>query len=94
MKSIVAGQRVFTALEFTELAFGLGLEPELLSGVPDESAEEWAARTDALRDILADLAEQDPQAAEFARALMKLAPAPLPFGKRSGRRPAWSAVAA
>ncbi|MFE0459581.1 hypothetical protein ACFW1A_10005 [Kitasatospora sp. NPDC058965] len=92
MKSIVAGQRAVSALEFTELA--LGVDVELFAGVPGESEIGRAARLDAARDILADLDQEDPQAAEFARALLMMAPVPMRFGRRSGRRPVWSAVAA
>ncbi|MFE0460502.1 hypothetical protein ACFW1A_14780 [Kitasatospora sp. NPDC058965] len=91
MKSIVAGQHAVTRLEFAELAFGVDLE--LFAGKAGETAQEWAARTDAARDIWAELAEQDPEAAAFAADLMKLAAVPL-RRRRAGGRPQWSAVAA
>ncbi|MGC0317516.1 hypothetical protein [Kitasatospora acidiphila] len=91
MKSIVAGQQPVTVLEFAELAFGVDLE--LFFGVSGESPEEWAARTDAARDILADLAKESPEAKAFADELKKLIPTPM-RRRRAGGRPVWSAVAA
>lgn len=95
MKSIVAGQRAVSALEFTELALGVDADPfgALFAGVVGESAQEWAARTDVARDVLAELWESDPESAAVATELMSLAPVPI-RRKSAGRRPAWSGVAA
>ncbi|WP_327067800.1 hypothetical protein [Kitasatospora sp. NBC_01302] len=95
MKSIVAAQQPVTALELIELMLGVDADPlgALFGGVAGESEEEWAARTDAARDILADLAMEAPELAAFAVELMRAAPVRL-HRPRSGRRPVWSEMAA
>lgn len=95
MKSIVAGQRVVSALEFTELALGVDADPfgALFGGVAGESVKEWEARTDVAREVLAELREMDPESAEIAVELMRTAPVPL-RRVQSGRRPEWSEIAA
>ncbi|WP_215909470.1 hypothetical protein [Streptacidiphilus fuscans] len=72
---MVAGHEAFDTFEFTELA--LGVEHQLFAGVPGESETERAARLDAARDMLPDLADEDPELAAYAQLLMRQAPIPL-----------------
>ncbi|MFI9269806.1 hypothetical protein ACIGXM_03670 [Kitasatospora sp. NPDC052896] len=90
MKLIVAGQRAGSAFEFAELALGVdGREFDaLFAGVWGESPEEWAARTDVAREVLAELWETDPESAAVAAELLRSAPVPIrrmAGGRRSGR---------
>ncbi|MGV9265521.1 hypothetical protein ACWDRR_12755 [Kitasatospora sp. NPDC003701] len=57
MKSIVAGQRAVSAREFAELALGVDNAPfdALFGGVAGESTDEYQARTDVAREVLAEL---------------------------------------
>lgn len=68
MRTIVAGQTVFSGSEFAELA--LGVDPELFTGVEGETASERAARLDVARDVLADLRREAPELAEYAANLL------------------------
>lgn len=68
MRTIVAGRVAFSGVEFAELA--LGVDPVLFVGVPGESASERAARLDAARDVLAELAREEPELAEHAARLL------------------------
>ncbi|GAB7182164.1 hypothetical protein ATKI12_1995 [Kitasatospora sp. Ki12] len=88
MKSIVAGQRAVSALEFAELALGVDNEPfgALFGGVAGESVTEYQARTDVAREVLAELWETDPESAEIAAELLKTAPVPLHRPRPAGRR--------
>ncbi|MFF1265805.1 hypothetical protein ACFVZE_08260 [Streptomyces anulatus] len=90
MKSIVAGREPVTATEFVELALGIDLE--LFTGSPTESAMDRAARLDVAREVLADLRESDPETAAYAESLMRALPLKQhPSGRRArratGRRP-------
>jgi hypothetical protein len=76
---MVAGHEAYDTFEFTELA--LGIDRELFAGCADETDADRAARLDAARDVLADLAGDDPELAAYAQILMRQAPVPL-------RRPA------
>ncbi|MEU8512068.1 hypothetical protein AB0C76_10825 [Kitasatospora sp. NPDC048722] len=89
MKSIVAGQRAVSALEYTELALGIDNDPfgALFGGVAGESPAEYAARTDVAREVLAELWESDPESAEVAAELLRTAPVPLRRPRPAGRRP-------
>ncbi|MFH8482752.1 hypothetical protein [Streptomyces sp. NPDC018055] len=69
MKTIVAGREPVTATEFIELALGIDLE--LFTGSPTESAMDRAARLDVAREVLADLRESDPETAAYAENLMR-----------------------
>ncbi|MFG2903676.1 hypothetical protein ACGF13_01220 [Kitasatospora sp. NPDC048286] len=79
MRSIVAGQHAVDSQEFAELA--LGVDEELFTGVPGESALEYRARMDVALAVLADLRREDPVLAAYAERLLSMAPVPL-------RRPA------
>ncbi|MET8740314.1 hypothetical protein [Streptomyces sp. NPDC004728] len=82
MKSIVAGREPVTATEFVELALGIDLE--LFTGPAVESAMERAARLDVAHEVLAELRESDPEAAAYAKSLLRT----LPLKRQpSGRRP-------
>ncbi|MEV7600463.1 hypothetical protein AB0O91_24120 [Kitasatospora sp. NPDC089797] len=70
MKLYVGAQRVLTARELVELAFGYGIDAELFTGTEDESAEDRMARLDVAREVLRDL---DGPAARFASGLMRTA---------------------
>ncbi|MET8445641.1 hypothetical protein ABZV28_32945 [Streptomyces sp. NPDC004981] len=72
MKSIVAGREPVTATEFVELALGIDLE--LFTGSPTESAMDRAARLDVAREVLADLRDCDPETAAYAESLMRALP--------------------
>ncbi|MFJ7082805.1 hypothetical protein ACIQU8_06150 [Streptomyces griseus] len=89
MKNIVAGREPVTATEFVELALGIDLE--LFTGPGVESPLERAARLDVAAEVLADLEDSDPEAAAYARSLMRTLPLkPLPAAgrpRRSVRRP-------
>ncbi|MGW4894424.1 hypothetical protein ACWEQL_19450 [Kitasatospora sp. NPDC004240] len=89
MKLIVAGQRAVSALEYAELALGVDSDPfgALFGGVAGESAQEWAARTDVAREVLAELYEVDPESAEVAAELLRTAPVPLHRAVGVRRRP-------
>jgi hypothetical protein len=76
---MVAGHTAYDTFEFAELA--LGIDRELFAGLADETDTERAARLDAARDVLADLAGDDPELTTYAQILMRQAPVPL-------RRPA------
>ncbi|WP_370109448.1 hypothetical protein [Streptacidiphilus sp. MAP12-33] len=69
---MVAGHEAASADELVALAFGI--DRELFAGVPGETAMERAARLDVAAEVLASL---DPEAARFARELLRSAPAPL-----------------
>jgi hypothetical protein len=85
MKCIVAGHEAVTAAEFAELAFGIDLE--LFAGpAVAESDEDRAARLDVAREVLAELREQDPQAAAFAEFLLRTSPLKSPPAVRRSRR--------
>ncbi|MFJ9693671.1 hypothetical protein [Kitasatospora sp. NPDC101183] len=88
MKSIVAGQRAVSALEYTELALGIDSAPfdALFGGVVGESMAQYAARTDVAREVLAELWESDPESAEVAAELLRTAPVPLHRPRPAGRR--------
>ncbi|RKT18157.1 hypothetical protein BX285_2574 [Streptomyces sp. 1114.5] len=88
MKSIVAGQRAVSALEYTELALGIDNDPfgSLFGGVAGESVAQYAARTDVAREVLAELWESDPESAEVAAELLRTAPVPLHRPRPAGRR--------
>ncbi|MDY0809903.1 hypothetical protein [Kitasatospora purpeofusca] len=88
MKSIVAGQRATSALEFTELALGVDNDPfgSLFGGVAGESVTECLARTDVAREVLAELWESDPESAEIAAELLRTAPVPLVRPRTAARR--------
>ncbi|BFV58281.1 hypothetical protein KCMC57_up33850 [Kitasatospora sp. CMC57] len=75
MRSIVAGQTAFGTEEFAELA--LGVDAELFSGVPGESAEERVVRLDVAFAVLEDLRREDFELAAYAERLMRSAPVPL-----------------
>ncbi|MBK5994464.1 hypothetical protein JHN53_23010 [Streptomyces sp. MBT58] len=83
MKSIVAGRWPVTATEFVELALGIDLE--LFTGSPTESAMDRAARLDVAREVLADLWESDPETAAYAESLLRALPLKQPHP--TGRRP-------
>ncbi|MFJ7523844.1 hypothetical protein ACIQ1S_02850 [Streptomyces griseus] len=89
MKTIVAGREPVTATEFVELALGIDLE--LFTGSPTESAMDRAARLDVAREVLADLRESDPETAAYAESLMRALPLKQhPSGRRArgtARRP-------
>ncbi|MYR36536.1 hypothetical protein GTX14_06010 [Streptomyces sp. SID4944] len=89
MKNIVAGREPVTATEFVELALGIDLE--LFTGPAVESPLERAARLDVAVEVLADLEDTDPEAAAYARSLMRTLPLkPLPTvgrTRRTARRP-------
>ncbi|MFD8605834.1 hypothetical protein AMK14_30290 [Streptomyces sp. TSRI0445] len=72
MKSIVAGREPVTATEFVELALGIDLE--LFTGSPTESAMDRAARLDVAREVLAELRESDPETAAYAESLLRALP--------------------
>ncbi|WP_327073805.1 hypothetical protein OG196_22925 [Kitasatospora purpeofusca] len=95
MKSIVAGQRACSPLEFAELALGVDSDPfgSLFGGVAGESVDEYGARTDVAREVLAELWESDPESAAVAAELMRSAPVPL-VRPRTGARRQRSGVAA
>ncbi|MFH9121715.1 hypothetical protein [Streptomyces globisporus] len=82
MKSIVAGREPVTATEFVELALGIDLE--LFTGSPTESAMDRAARLDVAREVLAELRESDPETAAYAESLLRELPLKRPC--RNGRR--------
>ncbi|KOG80993.1 MULTISPECIES: hypothetical protein [Streptomyces] len=85
MKNIVAGREPVTATEFVELALGIDLE--LFTGPTVESPLEQAARLDVAFEVLADLEDADPEAAAYARSLMRTLPLkPLPAAARRPRR--------
>ncbi|MFF8645032.1 hypothetical protein [Streptomyces sp. NPDC015345] len=97
MKCIVAGHTAVTAKEFAELALGFaehaaGFDPELFTGMADETEQERAARLTVARDVIAELREVDPVAAAYAQALLKAsdlpkqAPRPRRARKASVRR--------
>ncbi|MFI2617579.1 hypothetical protein [Streptomyces sp. NPDC018584] len=95
MKCIVAGHTAVTAKEFAELALGFaeyaaGFDPELFTGVAEESEEERAARLTVARDVIAELREVDPVAAAYARALLKAGDLPqqAPRPRRARKAPA------
>lgn len=93
MKSIVAGQRAVDSEEFAELA--LGVDSELFTGVPGESAIEREVRMDVALAVLADLRREDPELAAYAERLLKAAPVPLFTARRTAvRRSAGLGVAA
>ncbi|UED88813.1 hypothetical protein [Streptomyces profundus] len=69
MRSFIGDQEIATEYEMTELAIGLGTDPELWLGSEGESEEERAARLDAAADILAD----DPELAGPVARLTALA---------------------
>jgi hypothetical protein len=75
LRNIVAGQEAVTRAEYLELA--AGFDPELFAGVPGESAEERAVRLDVAGDVLAELREDDPEAAEMASELLRTAAVPM-----------------
>jgi hypothetical protein len=75
LRNIVAGQEAVTRAEYLELA--AGFDPELFAGVPGESADEQAARLDVAGEVLAELRDEDPQAAEMASELMRTAAVPM-----------------
>ncbi|WP_405536395.1 hypothetical protein OG787_24545 [Streptomyces sp. NBC_00075] len=83
MKCIVAGHEAVTATEFAELAFGIDLE--LFAGPAKESAEDRAIRLDVAREVLAELREDDPQAAAYAATLLRTSP--LKDARAVARRP-------
>jgi len=83
MKCIVAGHEAVTAREFAELAFGIDLE--LFTGSPAESDSDRAVRLDVAREVLAELREEDPEAAAFAESLLRTSP--LKDARAAGRRP-------
>ncbi|MER6772696.1 hypothetical protein ABT389_23450 [Streptomyces bacillaris] len=88
MKNIVAGREPVTATEFVELALGIDLE--LFTGPAIESPLERAARLDVAAEVLADLEDTDPEAAAYARSLMRtlpLKPLPAVRPRRAVRRP-------
>ncbi|GGZ42524.1 hypothetical protein [Streptomyces rubiginosohelvolus] len=90
MKSIVAGREPVTATEFVELALGIDLE--LFTGSPAESAMDRAARLDVAREVLADLRENDPETAAYAESLLRELPLTRPCqngrrARRTARRP-------
>ncbi|MFI8454195.1 hypothetical protein [Kitasatospora sp. NPDC085464] len=93
MKTIIAGQQACTALEFAELALGVDNEPfdplfdALFGGVAGEGADEYQARTDVAREVLAELRETDPESAEVAAELLRTAPVPLHRIRPAVRRP-------
>ncbi|MGW4217796.1 hypothetical protein ACWEJZ_12345 [Streptomyces bacillaris] len=82
MKSIVAGREPVTATEFVELALGIDLE--LFTGSPTESAMDRAARLDVAREVLAELRESDPETAAYAESLLRTLPLKRPC--QNGRR--------
>ena len=84
-----------SALEFAELALGVDADPfgALFAGVVGESAQEWAARTDVAREVLAELWEADPESAAVAAELLRHGAGPA-APSAPPRRPAWSGVAA
>ncbi|KJY38134.1 hypothetical protein [Streptomyces sp. NRRL S-495] len=88
MKSIVAGQRACSPLEFAELALGVDSDPfgSLFGGVAGESVNEYRARTDVAREVLAELWESDPESAEVAAELLRTAPVPLVRPRTAARR--------
>ncbi|MFZ4281359.1 hypothetical protein [Streptomyces rhizosphaericola] len=88
MKSIVAGREPVTATESVELALGIDLE--LFTGSPTESAMDRAARLDVAREVLADLRESDPETAAYAESLLRALP--LKQSRTSGRRTRRAAV--
>ncbi|WP_236653434.1 hypothetical protein [Streptacidiphilus melanogenes] len=69
---MVAGHEAASADELVALAFGF--DRELFTGIPGETPLERAARLDVAAEVLADL---DPEAARFARELLRSAPVPL-----------------
>ncbi|WUR81353.1 hypothetical protein OG967_22375 [Streptomyces phaeochromogenes] len=86
MRSIVAGHEAVTAAEFAELAFGI--DRELFTGSVRESVKERRARLDVAREVLAELRESDPEAAAYARTLLRTSSlASQPARRRSCRAP-------
>ncbi|MET8098448.1 hypothetical protein ABZV29_18465 [Streptomyces sp. NPDC005236] len=84
MKCIVAGHVAVTPTEFAELAFGIDLE--LFTGPVWESDLERAARLDVAREVLAELRDVDPEAADFAESLLRMSPLiSRPAARRSRR---------
>jgi hypothetical protein len=78
VRYMIAGQEAFDATEFAELALGVtGIDRELFAGVPRESAMERAARLDVAGEVLAELREEDPEAADLAAELLRTAPLPM-----------------
>ncbi|MER5865896.1 hypothetical protein [Kitasatospora sp. NPDC002040] len=75
MRSIVAGQMAFGVEEFAELA--LGVDAELFTGEPGESAEERAVRLDVAFAVLEDLRREDYELAAYAERLLKSSPGML-----------------
>ncbi|MFF4805403.1 hypothetical protein ACFY1U_44655 [Streptomyces sp. NPDC001351] len=65
MRTFVAGQEAYGDLEFAELA--LGIDVDLFRGpLKPETDDERAAREDAARDVLADLAAMSEAGDEIA----------------------------
>ncbi|MEY9940723.1 hypothetical protein [Streptacidiphilus sp. MAP5-3] len=92
MKYMVAGHEAFDTSEFAELA--LGVDHQLFAGVPGESEIDRTARLDAARDMLVDLADEDPELAAYARLVMRQAPVPLRHPAMARRRAFRTGVAA
>ncbi|MFC5668527.1 hypothetical protein ACFP3U_36930, partial [Kitasatospora misakiensis] len=58
----------------------------LFGGVAGESVNEYRARTDVAREVLAELWESDPESAEVAAELLRTAPVPLVRPRTAARR--------
>ncbi|MBK3564531.1 hypothetical protein [Streptomyces sp. MBT62] len=84
MKCIVAGHEAVTAGEFAELAFGI--DQELFTGPAAESVKERRARLDVAREVLAELRELDPEAAAYAKTLLRTSALASKPVKRRTRR--------
>ena len=84
MKCIVAGHEAVTAGEFAELAFGI--DRELFTGPAVESVKERRARLDVAREVLAELRELDPEAAAYAKTLLRTSALASQPVKRRTRR--------
>ncbi|MFE6686591.1 hypothetical protein ACFVFQ_08935 [Streptomyces sp. NPDC057743] len=97
MRSYIDHHEVLNQAEFEELAFGfaeqpLGIDRDLFRGpLESEAPDEYRARLDAARDVLADLREQAEAGDEiaawdalYADALTSVAPL-RPRARRSSR---------
>jgi hypothetical protein len=85
-----------TAPEIDPIELSLGFDLELFAGVPGETRNERRTRLAVAREVLRDLFEVDPQAAQRAKELMRAASRSIPSARkdRAARRSSRKAVAA
>jgi hypothetical protein len=69
MRTFVAGQEAAEASESAELV--LGIDVELFTGVPGETALDRRVRLSVAREVLTELSEDAPEDARFIRSLMR-----------------------